>query len=68
MPALRVKRGTRSQVETAKGASGLAAGEPYWITDEGVFAVGTAADAYTDIGPLPPGAVSAAKQFFMAGW
>lgn len=46
MPALRIKRGSRSAIDTAAGSSGLAAGEPYLITDEARLAVGTAAGAY----------------------
>lgn len=43
----RVKRGTKSQLNTAAGSSGLAAGEPYLITDEGGrLAVGTAGNAF----------------------
>lgn len=48
MPSVQVKRGTRAQLETAKAASGLLAGEPYLITDEARLAVGTAANAYSD--------------------
>lgn len=43
---LRIKRGTRSQLNTAAAASGLASGEPYLITDEGRVAVGTGATTY----------------------
>jgi hypothetical protein len=46
--SLQIKRGTRAQLETAKAASGLLAGEPYLITDEARLAVGTAANAYSD--------------------
>ncbi len=47
MPSIRVKRGTRAQIEAAKTASTLAAGEVYLITDEARLAVGTAVNAYT---------------------
>jgi hypothetical protein len=47
---IRLKRGTRAQLAAAAAASGLTAGEPYLITDEGVLAVGTAAGAYADTG------------------
>lgn len=48
MPSVKVKRGTRAQLNTAASASGLAAGEPYLITDEERLAVGTAANAFVD--------------------
>ena len=48
MPSIKFKRGTRAQIEAAKTASGLGVGEPYLITDESRFALGTAADAYSD--------------------
>ena len=44
---LRVKRGTRAQLNAAAAAGQLAAGEPYLITDEGRLAIGTGADTYT---------------------
>lgn len=44
--SLRVKRGTRSQLDTAAAADGLAAGEPLLVTDEGRPAIGLGADAY----------------------
>lgn len=50
MASIRFKRGTRAQLEAAAAANGLAAGEPYLITDEDRFALGTAADAYV-VGP-----------------
>lgn len=40
MAILKVKRGTRVQLDTAGTALGLVQGEPYLITDEGRFAVG----------------------------
>ena len=46
MAAIRFKRGTRAQLNTAAAASGLAQGEPYLITDESRVAVGTAASAF----------------------
>jgi hypothetical protein len=47
MPAdLRIKRGTRAQVNAAAAASGLAAGQPLLITDEGRLAVGLSATTY----------------------
>ena len=46
MTAIRIKRGTRAQLDSAAGASQLVAGEPYLITDEDRMAVGTSATAY----------------------
>lgn len=44
---LRIKRGTKAQLDTAAGANGLAAGEPYLVTDQGGrLAVGTALGGY----------------------
>jgi hypothetical protein len=47
---IRVKRGTRAQLDAAAAAAGLAAGEPYLITDESALAVGIAANSYADSG------------------
>lgn len=44
--SVRVKRGTRAQIEAAKASNQLRQGEPYLITDEGRLAVGTGAGAY----------------------
>ena len=49
MATIKVKRGTRSQINTAASASGLNQGELYLITDEDILAVGTAAASYTDV-------------------
>lgn len=46
MAQLRVKRGTRAQLDAAAAASQLREGEPYLITDEGRFAVGLSATTY----------------------
>jgi hypothetical protein len=43
---IKIKRGTRAQLEAAKTAGTLAAGEPYLITDQNRPAIGTATDAY----------------------
>lgn len=51
MPSVQIKRGTRSQLDTAKSASGLKVGELYLITDENRVAVGTAVNDYVDVGP-----------------
>ena len=47
MASIRIKSGTRAQLNAAAAASQLAAREPYFISDEGRFAVGTGASAYT---------------------
>lgn len=49
MALIRIKRGTRSQLDAAKAANQLAAGEPYLVTDEAALAIGTAAGTYADI-------------------
>lgn len=46
MAQIRIKSGTRAQLDAAAAASQLAAREPYFITDESRFAVGTSATAY----------------------
>lgn len=46
MPKVLIKRGTRTQLDTAKNASGLNAGELYLITDENRLAVGTGEGSY----------------------
>lgn len=51
MPKVLVKRGTRSQLETAKSGAGLNAGEMYLITDEGRIACGTGTSAYVEAQP-----------------
>jgi hypothetical protein len=38
--SLTIKRGSRSQIDAAALANGLAAGEPYLITDENRIAIG----------------------------
>ena len=49
MATIRVKRGTRSEINTAASASGLNQGELYLITDENVLALGTGATTYQDL-------------------
>lgn len=49
MAAIRVKRGTRAQLDAAAVASGLSAGEPYLITDEWRMAIGTGEMTYQDV-------------------
>jgi hypothetical protein len=43
---IQIKQGTRGDLDTAAGASGLHQGEPYLITDEGRLAVGTGTGTY----------------------
>jgi hypothetical protein len=49
MATIKVKRGTRSEINTAASASGLNQGELYLITDEDVLAVGTSTSTYEDV-------------------
>lgn len=49
MTKILIKRGTRTQLDAAKGSATLAAGEPYLVTDDATVAVGTAAGAYIDL-------------------
>ena len=53
MPALRIKRGTRAQLNTAAAANQLAAGEPYLITDEGRLAIGSGTGSYVAFARQP---------------
>jgi hypothetical protein len=46
VPSIRVKRGTRAQLDAAALANGLQSGETYLITDESRLAVGTSSNAY----------------------
>lgn len=46
MATLRVKRGTRAQLDTAATSGWLETGEPYLITDENRLAVGTSASSF----------------------
>ena len=45
---IKVKRGTRAQLNAAAAANGLAAGEPYLITDESRLAIGLSASTYAE--------------------
>jgi hypothetical protein len=49
MAIIQFKRGTRSQLDAARTAGTLRAGEPYLITDDLVFAIGLSTDSYADI-------------------
>lgn len=49
MPKVFVKRGTRAQVNAAKAASGLNAGELYLVTDDSQLSVGTAINSYFNL-------------------
>jgi hypothetical protein len=46
------KRGTRSQLDTAAGSSGLKVGELYYITDEFRIAVGLTTSTYGLVQPV----------------
>jgi hypothetical protein len=50
MPSIQVKRGTRSQLDSAASANQLKVAELYWITDEDRVAIGKSVSAYVDIG------------------
>lgn len=43
---IKIKRGTRAQLDTAATNGQLLEGEPYLITDEGRLAVGLGPDSY----------------------
>ncbi|AFL75402.1 hypothetical protein [Thiocystis violascens] len=53
---VRIIRATRAALDAQAGASGLLAGEPYLIEDEGRIAVGTAAGAYSAAATAAQGA------------
>lgn len=44
--SLTIKRGSRAEIDAAALANGLAAGEPYLITDENRIAIGLSPSAY----------------------
>lgn len=50
MPSIKVKRGTKTQIDAAAALNQLAEGEPYLMTDQQRFAIGIAANSYQ---PLP---------------
>lgn len=52
MLSLKVKRGTRSQLDAAASAGKLASGEPYLITDEARLAVGISGTEYAAMARL----------------
>ena len=45
---LKIKRGTRAQLNSAVSSNALNLGEPYLITDEGRLAVGTGSNTFAD--------------------
>ena len=47
MPSIKVKRGTRAQIDAAAAASKLSSGEIYLITDEKRLAVGISPNSYS---------------------
>jgi hypothetical protein len=52
MPSVQIKRGTRSQIETAAAFNGLKAGELYLITDEDRIAVGLSTSTFEESAKL----------------
>lgn len=48
MARIRIKRGTRAQLNHAAASGDMTAGEPYLVTDEGVMACGLSATTYAD--------------------
>lgn len=56
---LQILRATRANLDAQASASGLLVGELYFITDESMLAVGTATNAYVDVGSGGSGAVTA---------
>ncbi|MGL5065701.1 MAG: hypothetical protein ACRC62_37505 [Microcoleus sp.] len=57
MPSLRVKRGTKAQIDTAAAANGLKQGEPYLVTDTARLAMGMGLNSYKEFLPsdqIPP--------------
>lgn len=68
MAEIRLKRGTRAQVEAAATASELAVAEPYLISDEGRIAIGAGVNTFVacakqgEAQPLFTGATAAATR------
>jgi hypothetical protein len=53
---LKIKRGSRAQLNSAVSSNALNLGEPYLISDEGRFAIGTGSNTFVDfakLGELP---------------
>lgn len=66
MTQIRIKRGTRAQLDAAASAGELVAGEPYLITDGPAAAVGTSSTTYLDLVSSTPaidGGAAATTQF-----
>ncbi len=53
MALIRLKRGTRAQLQSAASGGELHEGEPYYVTDEERFAVGTGSSGFVE--PVMPG-------------
>lgn len=66
MPSLKVKRGSRSQIDAAASSGSLNAGEPYLITDESRIAIGTSTTAYTAFAKQTETGFSASFPFYKA--
>ena len=46
---IKILRTTKANLDTQKNASGLLAGEPYFVTDEDRIAIGTAVNNYSEM-------------------
>lgn len=60
---IRIRRGTRANLNALGTANNIAAGEPYLITDEGRFAVGLTANTYSAFLKQGEAATSASPTF-----
>ena len=67
MPSLKIKRGTRAQLNAAASAGQLNAGEPYLITDEERLAIGTSATTYQDFSKSGEGGTFNVQTFTSPG-
>ena len=66
MPSLKVKRGSRSQIDAAASSGSLNAGEPYLVTDEGRLAVGLSTTTYETFAKQTETGFSASFPFYKA--
>jgi len=67
MTRILIKRGARADLDAAASASGLAAGEPYLITDESRLAVGVSANAYEAMAKQSEAGGSATRLIMLVG-
>jgi hypothetical protein len=61
MAVIRIKRGTRAQIDTAAGTSSLLAGEPYLDTTNGKLLLGLTTSTYAEVGPGAAGSTVTAN-------